>query len=170
MPEPPHQRPAHKCEFTLIERVPSKASITSRLRCADPANFPFRAGSLTGVIHSNVEKRSPVTKSRDGKLAEHGGLWPVPKALPGNGKKQIAGRLNSGQRGTPSQSERRGKGIGRRTTNVREHRKEWHGWYCWQSHVDSGEPLFYGRSLIRTGKKVGTRTRATDGVKDGGMS
>jgi len=55
-------------------------------------------------------------------------------------------------------------------TNDRKHRKEWPGGDRWQSREDSrGEPLFYGRSLPDTGKKLGAGTRVLDGVKGGGM-
>lgn len=83
--------------FTLIERVPSKAPRTSRLKCADPANFPFRAGSLTTGAGGDAPCQSVVTKSREGEFRESGA--------------------------TRSQSERRGKDTGRRKTNDRRHRK-----------------------------------------------
>jgi len=55
-------------------------------------------------------------------------------------------------------------------TNDRKHRKKCPGGDSWQSREDSrGEPLFDGRSLPDTGKKLGARTRVLDGVKGGGM-
>ena len=122
--------------FTLIERNPAKAEGVLSEEGSDSANLPFRADSLIPCSTGNGAERG-VTKSREGNL----GL-----GLPG-------------QRETRSQSERRGKCAGRRQTNYRKHRKECHDGHCWQSHGESSdEPLFYGRSLTRAGKQMGTRT------------
>ena len=84
------------------------------------------------------------------------------------GSQHFTGRLQLGERGTLSQSERQDKRAGCRQTNIRKHRKACHGEYCWQSHGDSrGEPLFDGRSLPVAGKQLGIRTSGIDGVKGG---
>lgn len=156
-----------RLSFTLVERVPRKAHDFLLDASSNPANFPVQAGSLTCAPHPARGGECEVTKPRDGKLAWHGGLWPVPKALPGNGERDHR-TPKPGERGTPSQSERRGKSAGCRKTNVRKHRKVCPGGDSWQSRVDSrGEPLFDGRSLPAMGKKLGRRTHGLDGVKGG---
>ena len=59
-------------EFTLVERVPSKAHDFLLDASSNPANFPIQAGSLTCAPHLVRGGESGVTKSRDGKLAWHG--------------------------------------------------------------------------------------------------
>ena len=93
------------------------------MRRADPTNCSFQVGSLTAETCGNIRTRCAVTKPTEGKFACYGGLWPVPKALTGNGEKQIAGHLRQGEQMTRSQSERQGKDTGRRETNVHRHRK-----------------------------------------------
>lgn len=119
------REPAIKSEisFTLIERVPSKAGRISLVKSPDPTNCSFQVGSLTVGAHGNMRARRTVTKPPEGKSACYGGLWPVPKALTGNGEKQIAGHLRQDKQMTRSQSGGQGKDAGRRITNVRRRRK-----------------------------------------------
>ncbi len=71
---------------------------------------------------------------------------------------------------TRSQSEWRDEHAGRRQTNFRRHRKgNPTGIAGRVGGIRVGDPSFYGGSLIRAMKKMGTSNRSTDGVKDGGM-
>ncbi len=101
----------------------NNASGATRMKRSEHTNFPFHVCSLITVIRRESEKRSVVTKSREGNLASKGGLWPVPKTLTGNREQQIAGHLKEEEQGTRNQSEWRGKGTGRRKTNSCRHRK-----------------------------------------------
>jgi hypothetical protein len=87
------------------------------VKSPDPTNCSFQVGSLTVGAHGNMRARRTVTKPPEGKSVCYGRLWPVPKALFGNGEKQDAGHLRQGEQMTRSQSERQGKEVGRRITN-----------------------------------------------------
>ncbi len=81
------------------------------------------------------------------------------------------GVKHEGKRGTHSQSERQGKSAGRRKTNSRKHRKGTMAEIAGRAMENGykGEPLFDGRSLVLTGKKMGTSTCEPVGVKGYGM-
>ena len=155
--------------FTLIECLPSKGSGYILTESVNPANYPIQAGSLTCAEVRATGNQAGWQSRETGNSPRHGGLWPVPKALLGNGEStdhRTPSQVE--QRGTLSQSERQDKRAGCRQTNIRKHRKACHGGYCWQSHGDSrGEPLFDGRSLPAAGKQLGTCASGLDGVKGG---
>ena len=115
------QAAVQKMAFTLIERVPSMKG-WSHLTYSSyvPANCPIRAGSLTTVASGNVSLRSVVTKSREGNgSCFQDGLWPVPKALTGNGEKQITGHLKERQNvglEVSQSGETKHRAAGKRTT------------------------------------------------------
>ena len=159
----------HRRFFTLIECLPSKGSGYILTESVNPANYPIQAGSLTCAEVRATGNQAGWQSRETGNSPRHGGLWPVPKALLGNGEStdhRTPSQVE--QRGTLSQSERQDKRAGCRQTNIRKHRKACHGGYCWQSHGDSrGEPLFDGRSLPAAGKQLGTCTSGLDGVKGG---
>ena len=167
--KPTHRRQRRWGGFTLIERLPSKGSGYILTESVNPANFPIQAGSLT-CAESRATGNQAGWQSRErGNSPRHGGLWPVPKTLLGNGEPTFHRTPSQvEQRGTLSQSERQDKCAGCRQTNIRKHRKEWPGVFCWQSRVESrGEPLFDGRSLPVAGKQLGVCTSGLDGVKGG---
>lgn len=57
-----------KKRFTLIECTPSKGRAFLLEECANPANFPVQAGSLTCAATRATGMQGGVTTSRDGKL------------------------------------------------------------------------------------------------------
>jgi prepilin-type N-terminal cleavage/methylation domain-containing protein/prepilin-type processing-associated H-X9-DG protein len=135
--------------FTLIECVPS-AEGWSHLTYSSyvPANCPIRAGSLTTVASGNVSLRSVVTKSREGNgSCFQDGLWPVPKALTGNGEKQITGHLKEWQNvglEVSRSGETKHRAVGKRTTAglVKVIRQE----------LLTEPVIFGGRPVVRSGK------------------
>jgi hypothetical protein len=75
--------------FTLIECLPSKGGGYLLVESTNPANFPIQAGSPTSAATRATGMTSGVAASLEGKLARHGGLWPVPKTLSGNGETTV---------------------------------------------------------------------------------
>ena len=159
--------------FTLIER-------TAQFKRADilidgssiPTNFPFRVGSLTHRPGRATGSGYGVTTSREGKpvsaMVDHG--LHLRHSLETE-RQQIAGHLRREEhQATRSQSERPGKLVGRRETNVRKHRKEYHGGYCWQSRgIREASLCSMGEACQPWGRKWEDAPTCPDGVKGDGM-
>jgi hypothetical protein len=92
-------------------RVPARAALPKYLKGGIPANYPFRAGSLTTGGCGDT----PQPMRRDKVARREPGARVLSTRVRGTSQKALMG--------TYSQSERRGETAGRRQTNVRRHRK-----------------------------------------------
>ena len=130
---------------------------------ASPANFSVQAGSLMDVEPA-MGRRSSMTKSLEGKSVpppgdqrSHPRRWPRVGLIGANWT-------------TRNQSKRQDKHAGCRQTNIHKHRKGSPGGIAGNAgEFGKGERVFDSRSPQVTGKKLGTSTRYTDGVKGGDM-